>query len=112
MVLESAFVPARQAILIAFFAYVLLDLGCPLLPGAFSFDPDESVEAVSAARTRAVGVARIASLTPPVTSTSRLTATDTQAAKTAAIGRPAAWRSDARRDTHYRSDSRSSIDDD
>jgi hypothetical protein len=103
---------ARRAILIAFFAYVLLDLACPLLPGAFSFNPAQSVEAVSADRIRPVGVARIASLIPPVTWTSRLTAMATQAAKPPAIGPPAAWRSDARRDQHRRSDSRPPIEDD
>ena len=48
--------------LFAFIVYVVLDLGCPLVPGAFSFDPDDSVDAVSACRARPCPLPRLASM--------------------------------------------------
>lgn len=48
-----------RLLLFSFFVYVVLDLGCPMIPGAFSFDPDASVEAVSAYRLRPATSARI-----------------------------------------------------
>jgi hypothetical protein len=51
---------ARRLVLLAFFAYVVVDLGCPLVPGAFSFDPDDSVDAVSAYRIRPPAGPRVA----------------------------------------------------
>ena len=53
----------RRLVLLAFFAYVALDLGCPLVPGAFSFDPAESVDAVSAYRARPPALPRVAAAT-------------------------------------------------
>jgi hypothetical protein len=103
---------ARRAILIALFAYVLLDLGCPLLPGAFSFDPAESVDAVTALRVRPPALPRLASPLPTVTSTPLLTQTAAHAAEAPTIGPPAERRRDARRDQRRASDSRSSIEDD
>ena len=44
--------PLARLLLLALFAYVVLDLCCPLVPGAVTFDPDESVEAVNAYRLR------------------------------------------------------------
>jgi hypothetical protein len=50
----------RRLVLLACFAYVVVDLGCPLVPGAFSFDPDDSVDAVSAYRIRPPAAPRVA----------------------------------------------------
>lgn len=55
--------PLTRLLLLAFFGYVLLDLCCPLVPGAVSFDPDESVEAVNAYRVRPTPSVRVAN--PP-----------------------------------------------
>ncbi|MBI2014339.1 MAG: hypothetical protein HYS77_02180, partial [Candidatus Rokubacteria bacterium] len=44
--------PSRLAILCVVL-YVVLDFSNPLIPGAVSFDPDESVEAVRAGRVAA-----------------------------------------------------------
>jgi hypothetical protein len=71
----------RRTFLVVFFAYVLLDLCCPLVPGAFSFDPAESVEAVAAYRARATALPRAAFLPPPVTSTLCPTETAAQGAE-------------------------------
>lgn len=43
----------RSALLVAVLVYVALDLSLPAMPGAFVFDPDESVETVQQARARA-----------------------------------------------------------
>ena len=43
----------RCALLVAVLVYVTLDLSLPSMPGAFVFDPGESVESVQHARTRA-----------------------------------------------------------
>jgi hypothetical protein len=53
---------ARCPLLLVFLAYVVLDLSSPLVPGAFCFDPDGSVDALSACRTRLAAPARIAGL--------------------------------------------------
>lgn len=37
-------------------AYVALDLGSPVIPGAFSFDPDDCVDGFRGDRTRATGL--------------------------------------------------------
>ena len=52
----------RRLLLLAFFAYVALDLGCPMVPGAFSFDPADSVDAVSAYRARSPVFPRVFAL--------------------------------------------------
>ena len=59
---------ARRCLLLAFFAYILLDLGCPFVPGAFTFDPAESVDAAGAYRARPGGLPRAvaAPVTPAV----------------------------------------------
>lgn len=59
---------ARRCLLLALFAYVLLDLGCPFVPGAFSFDPDESVDAVGVYRARPTAAPRVATV-PFITAT-------------------------------------------
>lgn len=43
----------RSALLVAVLVYVTLDLSLPSMPGAFVFDPGESVESVQHARARA-----------------------------------------------------------
>ena len=42
----------RRLVLVVLVAYVALDLGCPLVPGAFSFDPEDSVESAGGKRAR------------------------------------------------------------
>ena len=54
--------PIRRLLLVVCFAYVLLDLGCPMVPGAFRFDPAESVDAVGAYRVRPAALPRIAAV--------------------------------------------------
>jgi hypothetical protein len=56
----------RSALLAALVAYVVLDLCSPLVPGAFSFDPAESVDAVGAFRARP-GAPRIVPAAPDLT---------------------------------------------
>ncbi|HWN15561.1 MAG TPA: hypothetical protein VNU02_16970 [Candidatus Dormibacteraeota bacterium] len=36
----------RRALILALLVYVVLDLSIPTMPGAFGFDPDDSVESV------------------------------------------------------------------
>lgn len=42
----------RPLLLLAFLVYVAVDLGCPFVPGAFSFDPQQCVDGVSRHRDR------------------------------------------------------------
>lgn len=60
-------VPMRWFFLLALFGYVVLDLACPLVPGAFSFDPAQSVDAVSAWRARPAALTRVAPAPPTMT---------------------------------------------
>jgi len=55
--------PLRNALLAALISYVVLDLCSPLIPGAFSFDPAESVDAVGAFRARP-GPVRVVAVPP------------------------------------------------
>jgi hypothetical protein len=55
----------RRLVLLACFAYVVVDLGCPQVPGALSFDPDDSVDAVSAYRIRPPAGPRVALVPSP-----------------------------------------------
>jgi hypothetical protein len=57
----------RGAPLVFLVAYVVLDLCSPLVPGAFSFDPGESVDAVSACRIRAATLGRVVTVAADVT---------------------------------------------
>jgi hypothetical protein len=41
---------ARRVWLVVLLAYLGLDFGCPLVPGAFQFDPSQSVDAATAYR--------------------------------------------------------------
>jgi len=54
-------VSRRQAILVAILVYVTLDLSLPTMPGAFVFEPDDSVESIGRGRL----VARIAVVPAP-----------------------------------------------
>ena len=47
----------RSVFLVAVLVYVTLDLSLPAMPGAFVFDPGESVESVQQARARAASEA-------------------------------------------------------
>lgn len=47
----------RSALFVAVLVYVTLDLSLPSMPGAFVFDPGESVESVQHARARAAAEA-------------------------------------------------------
>lgn len=65
---------ARRLLLLMFFVYVAVDLGCASVPGAFTFEAADSVEAVGAHRMRAPAMPRlvalpamtIATLAPPL----------------------------------------------
>ena len=48
----------RRILLVAF-AYVVLDLASPMIPGAFSFDPAESVDVVTAVRARPAALSQV-----------------------------------------------------
>jgi hypothetical protein len=102
----------RRAFLIVFFAYLLLDLGCPLVPGAFSFDPAESVEAVNACRVRPAGLPRVASLPPPVSSMLSPTETAARSGEEAAIGPSVPRRRHPGRDQLHATDLRPPTEDD
>jgi hypothetical protein len=98
--------------LIAVLAYVLLDLGCPLVPGAFSFDPTESVEAVTAHRIPPPVLSRPAApLATAATSTPRVTR-PSHAAVVLTIVPAAEWHHDARRDLRRAAGSDSPTEDD
>ena len=45
-------VKGRQALLLAILVYVTLDLSLSMMPGAFQFDPAESVESIQSSRAR------------------------------------------------------------
>ena len=49
----------RRALIVALLVYVALDLSIPAMPGAFGFDPDDSVESVYQTRARAASEAVI-----------------------------------------------------
>jgi hypothetical protein len=48
-----AAVMLRRVLIVALLVYVTLDLSIPAMPGAFGFDPDDSVESVYQTRARA-----------------------------------------------------------
>lgn len=47
----------RRGLLLALLVYVTLDLSLPAMPGAFVFEPDDSVESITRARESATAVA-------------------------------------------------------
>jgi len=49
----------RRALIVALLVYVALDLSIPAMPGAFGFDPDDSVESVYQASARVAAEAVI-----------------------------------------------------
>src|SRR5258708_13489527 len=49
----------RRVLIVALLVYVTLDLSIPAMPGAFGFDPDDSVESVYQTRARAAAEAAI-----------------------------------------------------
>ena len=49
----------RRVLIVALLVYVTLDLSIPAMPGAFGFDPDDSVESVYQTRARAASEAVI-----------------------------------------------------
>jgi hypothetical protein len=54
-----AAVMLRRVLIVALLVYVTLDLSIPAMPGAFGFDPDDSVESVYQTRARAAAEAAI-----------------------------------------------------
>jgi hypothetical protein len=52
--------PYRRGLLVAILVYVTLDLSLPAMPGAFVFDPDDSVDSIRLDRGR--GTAEVGSL--------------------------------------------------
>lgn len=54
----------RLTLLIAL--YVFLDLSNPFMPGAFNFDPDESVDGVACIRDSSARRGAVVSSTPPI----------------------------------------------
>jgi hypothetical protein len=108
----SAVMGIRRLLLLAFAACVLLDLGCPFVPGAFSFDPAESVDAVSAYRARPPALPRVASAPPAMTPPVLPAHVPAQATETPASPSPARWRPHARRDHVAAADPRPSVEDD
>lgn len=105
--------PVRSLLLLAFLVYVLLDLGCPLVPGAFTFDPAESVDAVSAYRARPPALPRVPPAPPAMTSILvRPDAPGHFAVEASAVPSPAGWRPHAGRDHALASDPCPSLDDD
>ncbi len=102
----------RRLFLLAFFAYVMLDLGCPLVPGAFSFDPADSVDAVSAYRIRPPAGPRDA-VVPSAVALAPLPAPAAgQAPEALAVLALVGWRPHAGRDHSLAADPRPSAEDD
>jgi hypothetical protein len=57
-------VKSRRLLLLALLVYVALDLSCADMPGAFMFEPEDSVESVDVPRTRLTG--KIVALPAPI----------------------------------------------
>lgn len=102
---------ARRFFLLGFFAYILLDLGCPFVPGAFSFDPAHSVDAVGAYRARPSGLPSVAPA-PATTFDRRLVAPAVHTAGASSTPALVNWRRHAVRDHAAASDPRPSVEDD
>ena len=103
---------ARRLLLLAVFAYVVLDLGCPMVPGAFSFDPADSVDAVSAYRARPALVPRVVAVPSSRTVVLLPAESATHVAHARVVVSPAGWRPHAGRDRAVAADPRPSLDDD
>ena len=102
----------RRLLLLAFVAYVVLDLGCPLVPGAFSFDPEESVDAVSAYRSRPPAVPRVAVVVSGAAFAPPLPVPARQASEAPATLSLVGWRPHADRDHTLAADPRPTAEDD
>jgi hypothetical protein len=103
---------ARRCLLLAFFAYVVLDLSCPFVPGAFTFDPADSVDAVSAYRARPASLPRVASV--PSTTVALPFVPGTERAVVGAVSAlsPVGWRPHAVRERAGTADHVTAADDD
>jgi hypothetical protein len=101
----------RALLIGAFLAYVALDLGCPLVPGAFSFDPASSVDAASSYRARPLALP--VSVAPPsfVLTVGAGRGGDAKA-ETVGVPLPVAWRPHAIRDHVTASEPPRPVDDD
>ena len=104
--------PIRRLLLVVFFAYVVLDLGCPMVPGAFSFDPAESVDAVGAYRVRPAALPRIATVPASAMSIRPLAETVAPSPDSRAVPSLVVWRPHAGRDRAVGSGPRPSTEDD
>lgn len=102
---------ARALLLTVFLAYVALDLGCPLVPGAFSFDPAASVDGVTVYRTRPPALPGPASL-PAALSVPPPTHVVESASEAHVVSVPVGWRPHAVRPQVATPDSRRATDDD
>ena len=102
---------ARRLLLLSFF-YVVFDLGCPMIPGAFSFDPAESVDAVSAYRLRPAAAARIVMLPPSMPEPLLLADPVRRAAVSPRTRQSVDWRPHAAEERATPSVARPSLDDD
>lgn len=102
----------RRFFLLALFGYVVLDLACPLVPGAFSFDPAQSVDAVSGYRERPAALARVAAVPPAMTAESVPAETSSHVVAAPAAPPAAVWTPHAGPDDVRASDALPSVDDD
>ena len=102
----------RRFLLLAFLAYVMLDLGCPLVQGAFSFDPADSVDAVSAYRIRPSAAARVAPVPSAAAFAQPRVPSAALAPETPAVLSLVSWRPHADRDQPLSADPRPTAEDD
>jgi hypothetical protein len=85
----------RRSFLLLFAFYVLTDLACPFVPGAFAFEVTECVDGVSAPRARTISTADLATW-PEVLVARIADATDTPPLPHASRG--TTWRPHVARD--------------
>jgi hypothetical protein len=102
----------RRLFLLVFILYVVLDLGCPLVPGAFSFEPADSVDAVSADRTRPPALPRVAVPAPAMAAVPLLVPSGKRPPKPAEVPGFAVWCPHAARTQTLAADPRPSAEDD
>jgi hypothetical protein len=102
----------RRLFLLLFFAYVGLDLGSPMVPGAFSFDPDDSVDAVAGDRARPASLPRVASVPASVALIRPLVETAAPVSAARAVPLLVAWRPHASLDRAAGPQPRASAEDD
>ena len=81
-----------------FLVYVSLDLSSPFIPGAFNFNPDESVDGVHRRRDPRILRLAVATTPPPMTDSSPAPSARSAATGTPRDARPATeWLVDVRR---------------